>query len=201
VIRPAFAAVPVANALFLCAVVVWILSEFQQALRRRPKAAKSDRYSLFVLRLCIATGVLLALFALRVTTTSFGFNPVLFGGGLVLIWTGMALRWWSFWTLGRYFTFAVMTSADQPVITTGPYRHVRHPGYAGILLSLAGVGLAFGNWLSLAALLVPPLIGFAYRIRVEEAALSTALGVSYTSYAERRKRVLPFLWCITLKIG
>jgi protein-S-isoprenylcysteine O-methyltransferase Ste14 len=48
--------------------------------------------------------------------------------------------------LGHYFTFTVMTSANQPVITTGPYRVLRHPSYAGILLVLAGIGLSYGNW-------------------------------------------------------
>jgi protein-S-isoprenylcysteine O-methyltransferase Ste14 len=87
-----------------------------------------------------------------------------------------------------------MTSADQPVITTGPYRVLRHPSYAGMLLVLGGIGLSYGNWLSLAALVFPPLIGFIYRIHVEEAALSATLGAAYTTYASRRKRIIPFVW-------
>jgi protein-S-isoprenylcysteine O-methyltransferase Ste14 len=87
-----------------------------------------------------------------------------------------------------------MTSADQSVITSGPYRALRHPSYAGILLLLTGVGIMLGNWLSLAALILLPLIGFMNRIRVEEAALSGTLGEAYTSYARGRKRMIPFLW-------
>jgi protein-S-isoprenylcysteine O-methyltransferase Ste14 len=192
--RPAFAGEPVANALFVATVLVGVVGELQQAVRRRSDAVKSDRCSLLILRACIAAGLLLAFAALRATAMSFGYNPVSFGGGLLLISTGIALRWWSFSTLGRYFTFSVMTSVDQPVITTGPYRHVRHPSYAGILLCLAGIGLAFGNWLSLAALLVLPMLGVLYRIRVEESALSTALGAAYASYATGRKRMLPLVW-------
>ena len=62
-------------------------------------------------------------------------------GLVLLLWGGVALRLWSFRTLGRYFTFTVQTSADQPVITDGPYRVVRHPSYAGILLAVMGIGL------------------------------------------------------------
>jgi protein-S-isoprenylcysteine O-methyltransferase Ste14 len=56
--------------------------------------------------------------------------------GLGIFWCGIALRLWSFRTLGRYFTVTVQTSGDQPVITSGPYRAIRHPSYAGILLAL-----------------------------------------------------------------
>ena len=96
--------------------------------------------------------------------------------------------------LGRYFTFTFMTSANQPVITTGPYRLLRHPSYAGILLILGGIGLSLGNWLSPAALILLHLAGFIYRIHVEEAALSAVLGGAYTTYAGGRKRIVPLVW-------
>src|SRR6202043_1221299 len=102
-------------------------------------------------------------------------GAVTFGVGLAIIWAGVGLRWWSFRTLGRYFTIDVMTSADQPVITTGPYRIVRHPSYAGLLLIFAGIGIMSANWLSLAAMILLPLVGLLNRIRVEEAALMATL--------------------------
>lgn len=51
--------------------------------------------------------------------------------GIVVFSAGEALRIWSRITLGRYFTYQVMTSKDQPVITSGPYRILRHPSYSG----------------------------------------------------------------------
>ena len=85
-------------------------------------------------------------------------------------------------------------SADQPVIAAGPYRVLRYPGYAGLLLVLGGLGLSFRNWLSLAALLLLPLLGVLNRIRVEEAALAATFGAAYTTFAARRKRLIPFVW-------
>ena len=123
--RPAFTAEPLTNTLFVATAVVWALSELQQALRRRSNAAQNDRYSLIIVRVCISTAVFSAVLSLRVSPTAFGFNPLTFSIGLALMWSGIALRWWSFWTLGRYFTFSVMTSHDQPVITSGPYLHLR----------------------------------------------------------------------------
>jgi protein-S-isoprenylcysteine O-methyltransferase Ste14 len=184
----------VSNALVIGTLVVWFIGELRQGFQRRSNAAKNDRYSLLLLRGSIAIGVLLALQALRVSATAFGINPFVLCGGVLLMWAGIGLRWWSFWSLGQYFTFAVMTSHEQPVITAGPYRLLRHPSYAGILLTLAGLGVLFGNWLSVAALVMCPFIGFAYRIRVEEAALSNALGAVYVTYARSRKRLIPLLW-------
>ena len=128
------------------------------------------------------------------TAAVFPKDAITLAVSLAVIWAGIGLRWWSFRTLGSYFTFTVMTSADQPVISTGPYRVLRHPSYAAILLILARIGLSYGNWLSLAVLVFLPLAGFVYRIRTEEAALSTMLGAAYTSYARDRKRLIPFIW-------
>ena len=100
--------------------------------------------------------------------------------GLVLLLAARALRQWAFWTLGRYFTFTVQTSADQVVVTTGPYRFVRHPAYTALLLAAAAGGLYVGNWLSLVALVVAVTAGLVYRITVEERALS-----------QRRRRRVP----------
>ncbi|MFG2908592.1 methyltransferase family protein [Kitasatospora sp. NPDC048286] len=96
--------------------------------------------------------------------------------------------------MGRYFTFTVRTSPDQPVITTGPYRLVRHPGYSGVLLAVAGVGLVIGNWLSLLALTAAVTVGVVHRIRVEERALLRAVGERYGAYARGRRRLVPGLW-------
>ncbi len=192
--RAAFAGYSIATAFFALTLLVWIVIEIRQALNRRAEATDADRGSLVIVRLCSVAGVLLAALAHRVTAAAFPHNAVTFAISLAVVWAGIGLRWWCFRTLGRYFTFNVMTSANQAVITTGPYRVLRHPSYAGILLILGGIGLSYGNWLSLAALILLPLAGFINRIHVEEAALSATLGAAYTDYARGRKRIVPFAW-------
>lgn len=178
----------------LITLVIWATIELRQSLVRHREATTQDSGSLVVLRLAALACAGLAALALKVSPLAFAPTTAAYVVSLGLIWSGVALRWWCFRTLGRYFTFAVMTDPEQPVVTSGPYSVVRHPGYSGILLILAGLGLGYGNWLSLAALTVVPFAGFVHRIRIEEAALTATLGARYTSYAHGRKRIVPLVW-------
>jgi protein-S-isoprenylcysteine O-methyltransferase Ste14 len=176
-------------------VVVWLSAEFRQAIRRRPEAVKADRGSLYALRAAYVVAALLATLSVREVPAA-AIRPEALASwvGLVILWCGIALRLWSFWTLGRYFTYTVQTSADQPVITSGPYRPLRHPSYTGILLLAIGLGFLTGNWLSLVTLAACVVAGLVYRIRVEERALLETLGERYRDYASSRKRLIPLVW-------
>jgi protein-S-isoprenylcysteine O-methyltransferase Ste14 len=118
----------------------------------------------------------------------------LFFVGICFMLLGIALRWYSAGTLGKYFTFDVAIQTGQTLVEVGPYRYIRHPSYSGALLTLFGFGLALGNWLGLAANLSCMGFAYAYRISVEEAALASALGESYKQYMRRTWRLVPFLF-------
>ena len=118
----------------------------------------------------------------------------LFGVGIVLMIAGIVLRWYAIRTLGRFFTFDVAVDQNHRVVDTGPYRYIRHPAYTGNLLTFVGLGLALGNWASLAVILILSLPGMAYRIRVEEDALATEIGQPYRDYMRRTRRLIPFLF-------
>jgi protein-S-isoprenylcysteine O-methyltransferase Ste14 len=120
-------------------------------------------------------------------------GPFLFAGA-ALVALGVSLRIWSIRTLGRFFTYQVMTTRDQTVVTNGPYRFVCHPSYTALLLCCVGAGVATANPLSLLAVIVIPLIGLTRRIRVEEHALTRALGDDYRTYVASRKRLVPGVW-------
>ena len=117
-----------------------------------------------------------------------------FAVGLLLVWVGLGLRIWAIVTLGRFFRRVVVVQEEHAVVCTGPYRLVRHPAYAGNLLLYAGIGLALGNLLSLAVLIVLPLAGLLPRIRVEEAELTRGLGEPYRRYAAETSRLVPGVW-------
>jgi protein-S-isoprenylcysteine O-methyltransferase Ste14 len=81
----------------------------------------------------------------------------------------------------------------QHVISTGPYTHVRHPMYSGMILFFASVPLILGSWRGLA---IAPLflVLLAVRIRIEERTLIAGLP-GYADYAARvRYRLVPGMW-------
>jgi protein-S-isoprenylcysteine O-methyltransferase Ste14 len=114
--------------------------------------------------------------------------------GVIVMWVGLATRVWAVAALGGAFRTTVEVDPDQAVVSTGPYRWIRHPSYAGLLLILAGLGLALGNWLSAAACLALPLPALVWRIHVEEAELSRVLGDAYRAYQTRTARLIPRRW-------
>ena len=111
--------------------------------------------------------------------------------GVVTIWLGIGLRIWAIAILGRFFRRDVLVQEGHEVVQAGPYRVVRHPAYAGNLLAAVGLGIALGNSLALAILVVVPLLGHIPRICVEEAELTRSLGEPYRGYAETTSRIIP----------
>jgi protein-S-isoprenylcysteine O-methyltransferase len=114
--------------------------------------------------------------------------------GCILVVSGIAIRLVAVATLNRQFTTVVAIVERHELVDTGIYRAVRHPAYLGNLASLLGLGLASGNWYSLAALVVLPLAATLYRIRVEERALLRHFGPAYQEYARRTSRLLPGIY-------
>jgi protein-S-isoprenylcysteine O-methyltransferase Ste14 len=114
--------------------------------------------------------------------------------GMVIGWLGLLLRWWSFVSLGKYFTVVLTTSHDQPVIQHGPYRVLRHPSYTGLLLIFTGGGLIVGNWVGAISAVAALLTALIYRLRTEERALNATLGDRYRNYAATRARLIPYVW-------
>jgi protein-S-isoprenylcysteine O-methyltransferase Ste14 len=101
---------------------------------------------------------------------------------------------WAIAALGGAFRTTIEVEPGQAVVSTGPYRWIRHPSYAGLLLVVAGFGAALGNWLSLTACVVLPLPAIVWRIHVEEAELNRVLGEPYSTYQSDRARLIPRLW-------
>jgi protein-S-isoprenylcysteine O-methyltransferase Ste14 len=139
-----------------------------------------------------AAFVLVALTASRGTTSRIA-DPHR-AAGLIVIWLGLAIRVWAIAALGRAFRTTVEVDAAQAVVSTGPYRWVRHPSYTGLLLIVIGFGLAAGNWLALGICVVLPLPALLRRIHVEEAELTRVLGDRYRAYQAQTKRLIPGVW-------
>jgi protein-S-isoprenylcysteine O-methyltransferase Ste14 len=112
---------------------------------------------------------------------------LLFAGGSIVV--TLVLR-------ENAFASAVVRYQEErghSVVTTGPYRIVRHPMYAGLAASMLGMGLWLGSWAAAAASFVPTGI-LAARILLEERLLLRSLH-GYADYAARvRSRLVPGVW-------
>jgi protein-S-isoprenylcysteine O-methyltransferase Ste14 len=117
----------------------------------------------------------------------------LFVVGILLIVLGSLLRRYCWRTLGKYFTGDVKAMPDQPVITSGPYRWVRHPSYTAGMMMFIGIGLALGSWVSFVLLTVATIATYSYRVAVEERVLLETIGEPYASYMKQRKRFIPYI--------
>ncbi|MEO3814494.1 isoprenylcysteine carboxylmethyltransferase family protein [Sphaerisporangium sp. B11E5] len=110
---------------------------------------------------------------------------------VLLFISGVLLRVVAMRELGRFYSHLVIRRDDHLIVRTGPYRSVRHPAYAGMLLGHAGLVLFFLNPAS-AALLAALAAVIGWRIRVEERELMAV--PAYRAYAAGRPRLVPGLW-------
>jgi len=114
--------------------------------------------------------------------------------GIVLSALGIGLYTWSM-LANSFFSFVARTQADrgQHVISQGPYGSVRHPGYAGLIISNVASTIAFNSLLAI----IPAVIGalfFAQMTAVEDEMLHQQLP-GYAEYAAKvRYRLIPGVW-------
>lgn len=160
--------------------------------RSRAGSSRADKGSLWVFWVLIPAGVWFAVYvAINVRVGRFPLSPAVESSAVALFAAGLALRWYSIFHLGRFFTVDVAIAPDHRLIDTGPYRYIRHPSYTGALLAVLGLGLSMGNGLSVLAIMVPVVVTYAYRIRIEETVLRKGLGAPYVDYCARTRRLIP----------
>ncbi|HET9252034.1 MAG TPA: isoprenylcysteine carboxylmethyltransferase family protein [Candidatus Eisenbacteria bacterium] len=111
-------------------------------------------------------------------------------GGVVLAVLGGALIVWTLRTLGMNLTDTVVTRRAHTLVTSGPYRWVRHPFYLSALFMVVGNALAAANWFLFAAGTLTFIL-MAGRSRIEERKLLERFGGSYEEYRSRTGRFLP----------
>jgi protein-S-isoprenylcysteine O-methyltransferase Ste14 len=113
--------------------------------------------------------------------------------GLALLVGGFVLMHWAEVALGRQFAVEIRVHEGHQLVTTGLYRWIRHPRYAGVLMLVAGISGVFRSWV--AVLLT---VAFAFvlvlRLRREEALLHREFGAEWEEYAERSWRLIPLLY-------
>jgi protein-S-isoprenylcysteine O-methyltransferase Ste14 len=119
-------------------------------------------------------------------------DPLLWGIGLAAFALGLALAVWARVYLAGNWGMPMTQKADPELVTTGPYRRVRHPIYSGIILAMIGTGIA----VSLYWLVAVVLIGgyFVHSAVFEERYMAEKLPDSYPAYKRSTKMLIPFIF-------
>jgi protein-S-isoprenylcysteine O-methyltransferase Ste14 len=119
-------------------------------------------------------------------------NPALTAIGLILCFGGLALLVVARQALGRNWSQAVAAKQDHELITSGPYRYVRHPMYTGYLIAAFGSALVVGGPFVFLSLILGGL--FLWRVHAEDGLMSRQFPNDYPAYIQRTKALIPFVW-------
>ncbi|GAB4380626.1 MAG: hypothetical protein Kow0042_30830 [Calditrichia bacterium] len=181
--------------IFIAISILWVLSEIligRLTYHRSPAAKNCDRQTLrwlwVTISLSVTAGAWLGMAGVGHLPALNRVAPPL---AVILVLSGLLIRWTAFITLRRYFTSNVAILENHQLVQHGIYGIIRHPAYAGSLLSFLGLGIYFRSWVSLLVIFVPILLVFLKRIQTEERALQEAFGDAYRAYSQSVKRLIP----------
>jgi protein-S-isoprenylcysteine O-methyltransferase Ste14 len=119
-------------------------------------------------------------------------DPARAAVGLVLFAFGLGFAVWARIRIGRNWGTPMTQKEDPELVTSGPYRLVRHPIYSGILV--AGVGTAVAlNWLWMSAVVLAGVY-FLYSATVEERYMAERFPDNYPVYKRSTKMLVPFIF-------
>jgi protein-S-isoprenylcysteine O-methyltransferase Ste14 len=93
--------------------------------------------------------------------------------------------------LGRNWGMPMSRRADPELVTTGPYRRVRHPIYSGLILAMAGTAIAVSlYWLNAVAI---SGAYFLFSAVIEERTMAKLFPAAYPPYKRATKMLIPYL--------
>jgi protein-S-isoprenylcysteine O-methyltransferase Ste14 len=183
--------------LFYSVWAIWFISEIllNRLFRSGRRDKKGlDKGSVRVIWITIGIANLAAILFAEIDLLPIGKTLIMPYIGLVLIVTGMIIRFIAIYTLGRFFTVDLTIREDHKIKMDGLYKIVRHPSYSGSLISFIGFGLSLNHWVSLAVITIPVATAFLYRIRIEEKLLTDQFGAAYVEYMRNTYRLIPWIY-------
>lgn len=139
----------------------------------------------------VHTGVLIGA-ALEVIFLKRPFIPWFAATMSVLFIASNLLRLWVVLALGRLWSVNVMDSAQMGIVTTGPFRFVRHPNYSGVVLEVIALPLIHTAWITAVAAALGYCYALSRRVPAEEKVLMA--NPEYRAAMEHKARFVPGLF-------
>ena len=99
---------------------------------------------------------------------------------------------WARVYLGENWGMAATTKENVELVTSGPYKYVRHPIYSGVMLAMLGSALAGDAVWFIVFVLIS--LYFIYSARMEETNMLWVFPEQYAAYKKKTKMLIPFIF-------
>jgi len=177
--------------------IVFFLSEMGLATTKHSQKKivknRKDKNSLTLFWITIPVSITIGFFAAKYQTWNI-LNIQIAWLGLSLFVAGLVIRWISILQLKKEFTVDVSITKNHKLKTDGIYKHVRHPSYLGLLLTVLGLPIAMNSIISLLILPIPVFFAVLYRIKAEELILINEFGDVYKEYIKKTRKLIPLIY-------
>jgi len=172
--------------------IYWIISAFGS---KRSIVTNTRRF--FAIRIVLLVlAILLLHIGNGVSQSSgghfLGTNKITLAIGIILFLLGIALAVWARICLGKNWGMPMTQKQDPQLVTTGPYRYIRHPIYTGLLLMALGSALDVNiYWL---VVFIVSCVYFVYSAFAEEKTMGRQFPKVYATYKSKTKMLVPFIF-------
>jgi len=187
----------IAKLVWVAGIIGWYVIRYphQRRSRKTPIASRRERVREGILLATSFTGLFI-LPLIYVTTgkpqvADYPFHPLLAWLGTATFAMALIGFYRTHRDLGRFWSVTLEIRQTHELVTTGVYRHVRHPMYAAFFLWAIAQALLLPNWIAGPAGLVGFGTLFGLRVRREERMMEATFGDTYRAYAARTWRVIP----------
>jgi len=177
----------------LSGVVVLVVPNEGRGYGEGEKTVKRQKLVILILQIVPLLMVLFSPCLDRYSLGTFQESNTLRITGLILSLIGFWLMNWSVAVLGMQFSVDVTIQDGHQLITSGPYKYIRHPRYLGIILFLTGIPLVFRTWIPLLIDVFLVLI-LLWRISDEEKLMRQEFKGEWDDYKKRSRALIPFIY-------
>ena len=110
--------------------------------------------------------------------------------GVVFTWTGIGLAVWARFHLAEYWSARITIKEDHQLIRTGPYSHLRHPIYSGLILATIGTALVIDEWRCVLGVCLV-MVGYCFKASREETMLARQFGDAFREHQKHAGFLVP----------
>ena len=130
--------------------------------------------------------------ALEVVLLKRPFIPALAAIMFVIFLAANAVRWWVIRTMGQHWNVQVVNSTSLGVVSSGPFRYVRHPNYAAVFSEMVALPLIHTAWITATVGALAHAVVLSQRVSTEERVLLA--NAEYRATMGNKARFIPGLF-------